>query len=670
MYAELYKYDGTTFTLIATSPHEILYDGTALNLYTFAMTVPSTTLAITDRLAVKLYATNSGGKTTTVHTQDSHLCQIITTFSTGITALNGLTAQVQYFATGTSGTDFNISSTTATHTFNIPDASATNRGLITTGTQTIAGNKTFSSAVTASFFVSNSGILLSTLGQASSGGNYGAINAGTDYIDFRPAGGGIFFLKFPYSTFRTFTLPDASGTLALTSDIPSLANYVTLNGIQTITGGKTFTSDLSVAKIAIANSNTLYTTTGYTTLSASNVGSTSWLGLVWGNGGGNAAVLAFNNTAQFTYTFPATNGTIALLSGTQTFTGATTFSSSVTANSSTTGTQVMANFAAANYGSPSSRTYIQIGTQYGDGSSRIGSINTTGNQSALIFQTQSASSGVFNDAMYINGTGNVGIGTSSPGNYKLYVANGTSSNKAVKIDIGYGTGSADFGGLEISRSNTNLVGDGSSLIFSALNSSNAEVEYGAYGCTIESNSAGNQSGRLQFMTSSNGITRIPRMTITSGGELQVAYSGGAGFIRSQATYTNTSANVPNMYVGSAYEFGRGTASSMRYKENINDWNESGINTILALKPKTFTYKEEYYKNPERVILGLIAEEVAETCKYLADYENEDGSGEVENVRYAYIVVPLIKAIQEQQIQIQNLQEQNQDLKSRLDKAGL
>ena len=52
--------------------------------------------------------------------------------------------------------------------------------------------------------------------------------------------------------------------------------------------------------------------------------------------------------------------------------------------SSHSATQIIANFAAANYGCPSSRTYIQIGAQYGDGSSRIGSINTTGNQSALI----------------------------------------------------------------------------------------------------------------------------------------------------------------------------------------------------------------------------------------------------------------------------------------------
>lgn len=128
-YLELYKYDGVNFTLIAsnnTNP-EAITGGTVTDLYVSALAVPQTTLLLTDRLAVRIFVNNSG-RTITLHTQDNTLCQITTTFTTGLTALNGLTDQIQFFATGTTGTDFGITSSVATHTFNLPVASSVNTG--------------------------------------------------------------------------------------------------------------------------------------------------------------------------------------------------------------------------------------------------------------------------------------------------------------------------------------------------------------------------------------------------------------------------------------------------------------------------------------------------------------------------------------------------------------
>jgi hypothetical protein len=48
----------------------------------------------------------------------------------GLSSLNGLTGSTQTFATGTTGTNFNIVSSLSSHVFNIPDASASARGLL------------------------------------------------------------------------------------------------------------------------------------------------------------------------------------------------------------------------------------------------------------------------------------------------------------------------------------------------------------------------------------------------------------------------------------------------------------------------------------------------------------------------------------------------------------
>ena len=305
-YLELYKYDGTTFTLISSSSAtpEGITGGTAIDLYTTALAVPTTSLTLTDRLAVRVYVNNSG-RTITLHTENSHLCQVITTFSTGITALNGLTAQVQFFGTGTSGTDFNISSATATHTFNLPVASATNTGKLSSTDWSTFNNKLSTSTAAATYVpytgatttlnlnnqsLTNCGFITSNgfsnadialrVKNTTSGTFYPAvgftsIHSSTNYFAFHNSS--VQYAVFNYNGGNYYTLPSATGTLALTSDLSSYLPLTggTLSGALNINLGSG--TGLNVASdLVVFRASTGFATPRQITLAAGN-GATTYL---------------------------------------------------------------------------------------------------------------------------------------------------------------------------------------------------------------------------------------------------------------------------------------------------------------------------------------------------------------------------------------------------------
>jgi hypothetical protein len=227
-YVEVYKYDGSTFTLLGTSSAtpEGITNGTAIDLYYTSVGIPETVLTITDRLAIRVYVTHSG-RTITLHTEDNHLSEIVTTFSNGLTTLNGLTKQAQYFAVGSTGTDFAIVSSVDTHTFNIPSASASNRGALSSANWTTFNNKQDTITLTTTGSSGLATFIANTLNIP----NY--------------ADGGVLSLSAIGATANANAATITGTVLNLQPASASFGGVVT-TGTQTIAGAKTFSGTITI----------------------------------------------------------------------------------------------------------------------------------------------------------------------------------------------------------------------------------------------------------------------------------------------------------------------------------------------------------------------------------------------------------------------------------------
>jgi hypothetical protein len=304
VYAELYKYDGTNFTLLGSSQAipEYLTAGTTLSSYYFAIPVATASLNITDRLAFRIYA-NVDTRVVTLHTENSHLCQVITTFSNGLTSLNNLTRQVQYFGIGTSGTDFNISSATATHTFNLPTASATNRGALSSTDWTTFNNK--QNALTNP--VTGTG----TSGQVSYFNGTSSITGNNNFFwDTTNSRLGI-GLNNPQRVLEIYSAT-ADSHLRLSGSAP------------TVSMGEAITGSVYQAKFGLVTANGQFYTGAVAGdfVIISQTGST-----IWGNSGGERMRLNTNGTVSI----GNTNNTFKLdVTGTGRFTGQLTLDSTIT----------------------------------------------------------------------------------------------------------------------------------------------------------------------------------------------------------------------------------------------------------------------------------------------------------------------------------------------------
>ena len=106
IYGEIYYRNlAGTETLIATNvvnPHPIT-SGTLNELYLWSIPVPATNVLATDRIVVKFYAIDLGGRTMTMHFEDSNIAQVITSLSPALQGATGATGVGSIGATGATG---------------------------------------------------------------------------------------------------------------------------------------------------------------------------------------------------------------------------------------------------------------------------------------------------------------------------------------------------------------------------------------------------------------------------------------------------------------------------------------------------------------------------------------------------------------------------------------
>ncbi|RMB59557.1 hypothetical protein EAX61_08205 [Dokdonia sinensis] len=116
-------------------------------------------------------------------------------------------------------------------------------------------------------------------------------------------------------------------------------------------------------------------------------------------------------------------------------------------------------------------------------------------------------------------------------------------------------------------------------------------------------------------------------------------------------------------------------SDARFKENI-ETDISGLEFITGLQPVSYTFnneklsaflgEEQVAKNTGKREVGFLAQDVEKLAQDLnfdfSGIKTPEDDNDIYGLRYASFVVPLVKAVQEQQSQIEDLKREVQELK--------
>jgi hypothetical protein len=259
-------------------------------------------------------------------------------------------------------------------------------------------------------------------------------------------------------------------------------------------------------------------------------------------------------------------------------------------------------------------------------------------QSSGLHYWETAASGTagnaitFTQAMTLDASGNLGIGTTSPSS-RLDIS-GTTTIKHTY------TGSANpiqFGQFDSSGNASINNQANAALLFGTNNTERARIDSSGNLLVGTTSTAGSSIGFKVSTTTTIPVVNVAGASSTNGNTCYEMYSTTASAYRFYVGFGGT------IYATSTTI---SSLSDQRHKENIRDLNV-GLSEVMALKPRLFDWKEGKGADVKNA-RGFIAQEFEEVFPDLIDTWKEappEGEDPYKSVR-ADLIPVLVKAIQE------------------------
>jgi hypothetical protein len=295
---------------------------------------------------------------------------------------------------------------------------------------------------------------------------------------------------------------------------------------------------------------------------------------------------------------------------------------------------------------------------------RVLSFGTNGNQNAYIYSSSSLTQlvstpelrfavGGLTRLTIASTNGNVGIGTTSP-TETLTVAGST---RITGQAANFSTGSP---GLNIDRISASgliriysVTGTGSAgdLAFGTNNTERMRITSG--GNVLIGKTTDDGRGKLQVsFAKTQEVASFFNTNNASSGDFAIVTNLGINALNTNSYHYIAGTGISDRF----YVYGNGTfatVSDQRLKKNISTVKEKYLENVLSLNVVNYNWKDQ--PDNHSLELGLIAQQVENLFPFIIHENRPDLFGNVyKSVQVSALPYILIKAIQEQQTQIESL----------------